>query len=238
MKDIIKLPAEHYLDLIIHNKPFSLCRFGDGETLCMALAPHPLKQNCDGSRFIPELINPMRQIFLNNYDYYHCALDCTFNENGKELVEFIDKTCPTMQMYDGEWLQHLSFDGRIRELIDAIAPYNPCFIGGSHIGKVKYMIGMKDMRFIEVPSRDSFYHFEQIFAQCMNMHLAGCRMFLFSCGFTAKPLIDTLFPYIGNDSTLLDCGSVFDPFVGKLSRDGMKYYGFQKFQPYTNLLLR
>lgn len=238
MKEIIDFPAEHYLELIKHNKPFSLCRYGDGEILSMALAPHPLKQNCDGSRFVPELINPMRQIFLNNYDYYHCALDCTFNENGDDFKQFIEDICPDMQFYNGEWLQHLSFDGRIRELIDAIAPYNPCFVGGSHINKVKYMIGMNGMRFVETPTRDSYYQFEQIFTQCMNMHLAGCRMFLFSCGYTSKILIDTLFPYIHESSFLIDCGSVFDPYCGKLSRDGMKYYGFSKFQPYTNLLLR
>lgn len=238
MKPVIDLPAEHYLDLIRNGKPFTMNRIGDGEVIAMQLAPHRLKENCDGSRFLPELVSPMRQIFKNNYDYYHCTLDCTFNENGEEFIRFIDENCPDMQMYDGEFWQHLSFDGRIRELVDAIAPYNPCFVGGSHIKNVQFMVGMDKIRFVETPTKDSFYAFEKIFASVMNMHLAGCRMFLFSCGFTAKPLIDTLFPYIHESSFLIDCGSLWDGFVGKLSRDGMKFYGFKKFQPFTNLILR
>lgn len=238
MKPTINLPAEHYLEKIRNKEPFSLARFGDGECIAMQFAPHPLRENCDGSKFLPQLIEPMRKVFRNNYPYYHCALDCTFNEHGNHFKKFLEETCPDMQFYNGEWLQHLSFDGRIRELIDAINPYNPCFIGGSHIAKVKFMIGLENMRFIEAPSKDSFLAIDKLYVECMNMHLAGCRMFLFSCGYTTKILIDRLWEIIGKDSWLIDTGSMWDCYTGKLSRDGMKYYGFSKFQPYTDLLLR
>ena len=238
MKPIIKLPAEHYLDLIRQNKPFQLSRTGDGEILAMQLAPHWLKENCDGSKFLPELIEPMRQIFRNQYNYYHCLLDCSFDLNGNAFRKFLEDTCPDMDFYDGEIWQHLSFSGRITELIEAISPYNPCFVGGRHLSKVKFMNGLESMRFIETPAKNSFLKFDQIYVECMNMHLAGCRMFLFSTGYTTKPLIDTLFPYIGHDSFLIDAGSVLDPYCGKLSRDGMRSNGFQFFQPYTQLLLR
>ncbi len=237
MKPIIKLPVEYYLDRIRNNEPFQLSRFGDGEVATMQLAPCKLKQNCDGSKFIPELIEPMRQIFKNNYDYFHCLLDCSFDINGKEFIEFIDNTCPEMQFYDGEIWQYLSFEGRIREFIDAINPHMPCFIGGKHIKKVKHMKGLDGIRYIQAPDKDSFYAFDELFAECMNMYRAGYRMFLFSCGYTTKPIIDTLFPYIGHNSFCIDVGSLFDPYCGKLSRDGMKFKGKEFFQPYTNLML-
>lgn len=237
MKDIKKLPADHYLDLIRTNKPFQLARFGDGEVLAMQLAPHWLKENCDGSKFIPELVQPMRQIFENQYNYYHCLLNCSFDLLGEDFQRFIEETCPNMPFYDGEVWQHLSFEDRINELIEAINPYNPCFIGGKHISNVRYMKGLKSMSFIETPQRDSFYKFNQIFAQVMDAHIAGNRMFLFSTGYTTKPLIDTLFPYIGHDTFLLDMGSVLDPYCGKLSRDGMQMSGFDRFQPYTSMIL-
>lgn len=237
MKPIIHLPAEHYLNLIKTNQPFQLIRIGDGEVLCLALAPHWLKENCDGSKFIPELINPMRQIFKNQYNYYHCLLDCSFDLNGEHFNKFIEKTCPDMPLYNGEIWQHLSFSGRITELMEAISPYNPCFVGGKHIENVKHMNGLDSMRFIEVPSKDSFYKFHEIFTEIMNMHLAGCRMFLFSAGYTTKPLIDTLFPFLYESTFLIDAGSVFDPFCGKLSRDGMKASGKPKFQPFTKMKL-
>jgi len=168
MKPITKLPAELYLDLIRQNKPFQLARFGDGEIISMQLSEHRLTANCDGSKFVPELVEPMRQIFKNQYNYYHCLLDCTFNENGEQFRQFIEETCPEMEFYDGEIWQHLSFEGRIGELVEAINPYYPCFVGGKHIEKVKYMHGMDKIRFIETPDRDSFRKFDHIFTECMN----------------------------------------------------------------------
>lgn len=238
MKEIINYPAEHYLELIRENIPFQLSRFGDGEVIAMKFKEHPLRQNCDGSAFLPELVQPLKQIFINNYNYYHCVLDCTFNENGEQFKQFIEETCPNMQFYNGEIWQHLSFDGRIRELIDAISPYNPCFVGGKHIRKVQYMMGIDNIMVIETPSRDSFKEFNRICDDIMKLHFEGCRMFLFAAGYTSKILIDTMFPYMGHDTFLIDCGSLFDPYCNKFSRDGMKFVGKSFFQPYTNLILR
>jgi len=237
MKPTLNFPAEYYLDMIRKNIPFQLSRFGDGEIISMKLAPHSLKQNCDGSKFLPEIAEPMRQIFRNNYPYYHCALDCTFNEHGEHFRKFIEETCPDIQFYNGEFWQHLSFEGRITELMEAISPYKPVIVGGKHLSRVMFMKGLNAMSLIETPSRDSFTKFADILNEIMNRYHSGDRMFLFCTGYTSKILIDTLYPYIGYNSFLLDMGSVFDPYCGKLSRDGMKYYGYERFQPYTNLKL-
>jgi len=237
MKPIIKLPAEHYLNLIKTNQPFQLIRVGDGEVIAMNLSPHWLKENCDGSKFIPELINPMRQIFKNQYNYYHCLLDCSFDLNGEHFNKFLEETCPDMPLYNGEIWQHLSFEGRITELMEAISPYTPCFVGGKHIENVKYMKELESMRFIETPEKDSFLKFEEILKEIISEYENGCRMFLFSAGYTTKILIDNLFP-IMPDCFLVDVGSLLDPYCGKLSRKGMRLYGFEKFQPYTNLELK
>jgi len=235
MKDIIKLPVEHYLDLIRENKPFSFSRFGDGEVLC--IFPNYLKENCDGSKFLPELKQPMMQIFKNQYPYYHCLLDCSFDLNGDKFKDFIEKTCPDMDFYDGEIWQHLSFEGRIGELIEAINPYNPCFVAGKHIQKVKYMYGLDSMRFIETPMKDSYLSYDRIFDDVMKMHSDGCRMFLFSTGYTTKILIDNLFPYLGHNTFLVDIGSLLDCYCGILSRSGMVASGKSKFQYATSLKL-
>lgn len=237
MKEIIKLPAEFYLERIRENKPFTLARFGDGEVLCMQLAPHWLKENCDGSKFLPELVEPMRQIFRNQYPYYHCLLDCSFDLNGEYFKKFIEETCPDMPFYDGEIWQHLSFSDRIVELTTSIAPYNPVFVGGKHLLEVQHMNGIGNIENIITNSKDAFKQFNEIVETVLESHSEGSRFFAFSCGFASKPIIDTLFPYIGHDSFLIDFGSVFDPYCGILSRGGMKFAGKAKFQPYTSYKL-
>jgi hypothetical protein len=235
VKPIIKLPAEHYLQLIKDNKPFSLSRFGDGDALCMQLATHWLKENCDGSKFLPELIEPMKQIFRNQYPYYHCLLDCSFDLNGQHFRNFLEQTCPDMDFYDGEIWQHLSFSGRITELITAMAKHKPCFIGGEHIKRISSMKGLDEHAIMVIPNRDAFLSFHSIYDEIMRLHDDnGIRFFAFSAGYSTKPLIDTLFPYIGNDSFLIDFGSVFDPYCGVLSRDGMKFKGLAYFQQFTD----
>ena len=240
MMKVTDYPAEYYLDKIKNNEPFSLIRIGDGEGLCCFNSPK-IRINCDGSRFLPQIAEPMKQIFRNQYPYYHCLLDCTFGheyqDQAKLFSAFLEETCPEMPFYNGEIWQHLSFDGRITELIEAINPYSPCFVGGKDLQNIKHMKRLRSMKFIETPSKDSFLQFSRIFADVMIMYGAGCRFFGFATGYTTKVLIDRLWPVIGHDSFLIDFGSVFSPYCGKLIRDGMKHYGYQKFQPYTHLKL-
>lgn len=237
MKGLINLPAEQYLEKIRNNQPFSLSRFGDGEVLCM-FHNGWLHENCDGSRFTDDLIEPMKQIFRNQYPYYHCLLDCSFDLNGDKFREFIEQTCPDMDFYNGEIWQHLSFSGRITELIETISKYNPVFVGAEHLSNLAEMTGMGDMSLIQTPEKDSFQKFQAIYDLIMLAHGNGARFFGFSTGYTTKILIDTLFPYIGHDSFLIDFGSVFDPYCGHLSRDGMKFKGIEYFQQFTNATLK
>jgi len=234
--EIINLPADHYLQLIKDNKPFSFSRFGDGEVLCMS-NHSTLSENCDGSTFLPQLVEPMKNVFRNKHHYYHCLLDCTFEPAFKQDVEwfkqFLNEVCPDMDFYNGEVWQDLSFNGRIKEFAEAVSCYVPVFVGGSHLQHVIALDGMKDIIHIETPDKDSFLVFDWIKQVILEQYAAGSRMFLFSTGYTTKILIDELFPIIGQDSFLIDIGSALDPYCGRMSRDNMKWQGFSKFQPYT-----
>lgn len=232
---MLNLPAEHYLNLIKENEPFSLSRFGDGEII--AMFPNGMKANCDGSAFIPELSEPMKQIFRNQYDYYHCFLDCTFCVNGDLFAKFLKDTCPEMKFYYGEFWQELSFNSRIGEIISAISVYKPCFIGGSHLQHIIDINGMDEIYFIETPSSNSFNEIDRITKDILQTYYLGVKMFCFSTGYTTKILIDRLYPIMGKDAFMIDFGSCFDPYCGKLSRDGMVIKGFEYFQQFTNYKL-
>lgn len=237
MKQLLNLPVNHYLDLIHSNKPFSFSRFGDGEVLCMHNTTW-LEKNCDGSYFVNDLIEPMKQIFRNQYPYYHCLLDCSFDIEGAWFKEFIAKTCPNMQFYNGEIWQGLSFNGEIQKIINAFNTQKTCIIGPSHIKNLVHINGLStQLAFVKTPSVNSFNEYQRIYEDIMHMHSDGYRFFSFSTGYTSKILIDNLFPYIGHNSFLIDFGSVFDPYCGKLSRSGMEAAGFEKFQPYTQYKL-
>ena len=235
---IKRLPPEHYLQLIRENKPFSFSRFGDGEVLCM-FHDARVPQNCDGSLFLMDLIAPMMQIFSNQYDYYHCLLDCSFDWSGDSFREFINKTCSEMPFYDGEIWQEMSFNGRITELVETISLYEPVFVGGSHLKNVTYIKGVKNNSVhLPVPDINAFIDINRILSDIADLFVSGKRMFCFSAGYTTKIIIDTLYPVIGEEAFMIDMGSVFDPYCGKLSRSGMKSTGFEYFKPFTKMKLK
>jgi len=238
MRDKINLPIEHYLQLIKDNKPFSFNRFGDGEVMC-CFPNGWLHVNCDGSAFLPELKQPMMQIFKNQYPYYHCLLDCSFDLNGDKFKYFLEETCPDMDFYNGEIFQEMIGNGRVEELITAVSTnHNPVFVGGSHFQNIHLMNGFVNSPIhLEVPNKDSYKEVGKIIDEIGELFIQGHRMFLFSAGYTTKIIIDTLFPYIGEDCFMIDFGSLLDPFLGILSRDGQKYRGFEFYQPHTKLKL-
>lgn len=238
MKKILHLPAKHYLDLLHNNKPFSFARYGDGEAICM-YNPKKRIKNCDGSHYTNELSSEFKKIFKNQHPYYHCLLNCSFwGIEGKWFKEFINEVCPNTQFYNGEIWQKLSFNGEIEKIINVFNSYKTCIIGPSHIKNLVHIKGLStQLAFIETPAKNSFNEYQKIYNSIIHMYSNGYRLFSFSTGYTSKILIDNLFPVIGHDSFLIDFGSIFDPYCGKLSRSGMRKSGFEKFQPFTKYKL-
>jgi hypothetical protein len=241
MINVIQLPAEHYLNAIEKNEPFSFSRFGDGEVLCM-LRPEFYKNRPQYKDWIFTCGIELKQIFKNKYDYYHCFLDCTFWNRGPhpgdDFEIFLNETCPDFPFYDGEIWQNLSFSGEITKITRTISPYNPVFIGGKHLANMKYVTGMDhNIELIAIDDNNGYLERDQVKDAILKKVEEGHRLFCFSASVLTKALADELYPVIGDSCFLIDFGSVFDPYCGILSRSTMVSVGFEKFQPYTTLRL-
>jgi hypothetical protein len=143
-----------------------------------------------------------------------------------------------MKFYSGEVWQNLAFADRIEELTAALSMHKVCVIGPNHLKNINRVTGMHDATFIEVPSVNAFTKYKAIFDSILKKHADGTRLFCFCAGYSTKILIDELFPLIGSDSFLIDFGSVFDPYCGKLSRQGHRDTGFAKWQKFTTMKLQ
>ena len=236
-----RLPAEYYINKIINNEPFSLSRFGDGEILCM-FNPTFFNSRPIYKDWILTCGTELKKIFENNYKYYHCFLDCTFwtrgPHRGDDFINFLNEKCPNTIFYDGEFWQNLSFSGKIEQITSAINPYVPVFIGGQHLSNMKYVTGISNMQLIQIDDNNGYLERDEVRNQIIKLFGTGSRMFCFSASILTKVLIDELYPMIGDTCFLIDFGSVFDPYCGKLSRAGMVSVGFEKFQPYTTMQLK
>lgn len=239
--ELIKLPASHYVSLIRNDEPFSFSRFGDGEVLVMFNHEFYRNFHTDRNAWIHDCGPAVKRIFENAYDYYHCYLDGTFWDKGPhrgtQFNEFLERTCPTLNLYYGEVWQELSFDGRITDLTSAINPYRPVLIGPPHLENVIHMEGITDMDHISVDLNNAYLQKNEVMRKIEEKIVEGRRFFGFSASVLSKVLIDELYEKYGKTKFFVDFGSVFDPYCGSLSRTGMKYHGFQKFQPFTKMVL-
>lgn len=239
MKEIINLPVEHYLQLIKDNKPFSFSRFGDGEVLCINNPNYFINRQYDN--WIFECGDKLKKILTNNYNYYHCFLYGTFWERGphrgNDFINYLDENCSNMDFYDGEIWSELSFNKGIVNITDAINSYNPVFIGGKHLDNMKYVEGITNMNLIEVDDLNAYDNYDFIYNEIIKNFNEGNRMFCFSASIVGKILIDDLFPIIGDKAFMIDFGSLWDPYCGKLSRSNMVNVGFDYFQPFTKIKL-
>ena len=238
----IDLPPSYYLDLIRNEKPFSFARYGDGEMILMFNYISVMDRNIGD---LTKAIEPMKQIFRNQYEYYHCKLNCTFHEHSlkcfnvklDDVFDFMGEVCPNMAFYNGEIWQDLSFDGKIEEITKVLNPYVPVFIGGKHLQNLQHINGITNMDLIAVNDRKAWDDFDLIKEQIREKIDNGSRMFCFSMGYPGKIMIDELYPETKDKCFMIDFGSLWDPYCGILSRSGMVRVGFSKFQPYTKYKL-
>ena len=239
MEPLIKNNCEYYLNKIRNNEYFSFARFGDGEVL--AMFESKWAGNCDGAPYLKELREPMKQIFLNKYPYYHCLLYCTGHPYIKSLFgeEIADKFYALIdngtQYYDGEIWQEYAFKDRIAEITYAISDKPFCLIGSSKLVKMLEVDGInkENAQFVVVNDRTSFKDTKRVIDEIMDYYDEGVRMFCFSAGYSTKIWIDMLWPVYGGTAFFIDFGSVFDPFCGKLSRSGMVEKGLAYYQQFT-----
>ncbi len=226
MREIIRKPAEDYLAMLREGEPFAFARYGDGEILCMF--PSHMSQNCDGSRFLPELVEPMKDVFRKHHPHYHALVDAagfpSIAEQARAFEDFLARVWPDARFHDGEVWQRLAFEGRISELASALTAKSFALVGGEHLAAASRIRGMGEFQHIVTPGQDAFLSHDAIVKECEDAYARGARVFGFAAGFASKVLICHLWPIL-KGATLIDLGSVLDPFCGKLSRSGMVRQG-------------
>lgn len=240
--NLINNPPEFYLDKIKNNEYFAFSRFGDGEVLAMFIEYETNKghtRNCDGSDFSLEGLGAeLRAIFKNNYPYYKCLINCSFDIFGDKFLNLL-KECGVQEMYWGEGWQDLSFSGNIGTILDALKTKKLLYVGGEHMLHFKELKGMEEteVKNVVVPQTDCYLQTDKILTEILLHIEDGIDCVCFSAGYATKVWIDHLYPLVKDKCFLIDFGSVFDPYCGKLSRSGMRSAGFNHFQPYTNYQL-
>ena len=188
---------QELIDKLNNREPFSFSRFGDGEFACML---YRSGANCDGHKYFPDLGERLNQAWKDKRGIvgtqrYGQAMYPIFTHTG----------------IDADVLHKASINGELQEFMDSlIYKGNDIILVGP-----KRLIGVVPSRtFIEVPLKNAWEQYDYIL-EMIQFHIQKWDIVLYCCGMMAEVLIHDLHD---KKLTQIDCGSVFDPYVGVNSR--------------------
>lgn len=202
---------EFTFDTILHNLKnnvnFSYARYGDGEWNCI-LQKKPGGQNCDGHQYFDDLGLSLRRILESRPNYY-LGLQRLATEQNEGNKEF-DWLVALNKWTDNEIMHRASIKGKMRDFFDAILKRRVILVGNESLKNVPFKFDV----FIEIPGKNCWEVYDNV-RQAIAGEIECSDVILYCASMMSEVLIDA---FSKCDVTQIDCGSVFDPYVGKQTR--------------------
>lgn len=239
----LELEADTLIERIHKKRPFTLSRWGDGEWYCLLGASG---QNSDKQPYHPSLSEDLKYV-LSDLAYRMRAYKGTDHIDYILGMRFPDQ--PDLQVGIPNWLKRndllslkwfnagliwhdLSVAGRICSLFEAYKTLPLIIVGPPHLQALVRSFLPDLTSFVEVPLVDAWQAVDVIEKDVLALYEIHSRdsqvIVSFSCGITAKPLIDRIHRRTGGTSFLIDAGSVFDPYCGVNTRRYHRHPEFRK----------
>jgi len=216
-----------FIQKIKNKEPFSFSRFGDGEWASILNArTEPGAKNADGHAFFPEMGEALRQVLLSKPKYYlgmqRFALEDRYPEEIKKFIE--DNQLQDIQWCNADVWHHASIKGYFDEFFDTTKDKKIIFVGPDYLTAEFRLSKFPYSLRVSVPDKDCWLQKDKIVERIKdtlslyNEKDQEGEIVLFCASMPAKVMIHELYQQFGHQHTLIDCGSVFDPYVGKASR--------------------
>lgn len=201
-----ELTFDIILEKIRKNEPFSYARYGDGEWNAI-LQKKPGGRNCDGHEYFPDLGLRLFEI-LESEPQYYLGLQRLASEQNIGDIRF-DRLVAKNKWVDNEIMHRASIKGRMNEFFDAIKDRYVILVGNIALRRLHFYAES-----IAIPDKNCWLEYERVKANIAHLVRPGAIV-LYCASMMSEVLIDEF-----KDCNLIqiDCGSVFDPYVGVNSR--------------------
>jgi hypothetical protein len=195
---------EEFIETIDSGVPFAFTRWGDGEWLNIRKSPG---RNCDGNLYYHDLGDALSKIVETRQDYI-----LGFQDTQWRLPSDVDKY-PDQDWVDADVFHKASMDNRLSSLIETLQTRRVVYIGNKDLKGLPFID-----EFIEIPQNNVWLIREEVLEKIkgtIDSHVS--KVYCFSAGMATNVFIDILWKY-NRTQTYIDVGSVFDPYVGKITR--------------------
>ena len=215
-----KLTYESLLEKIASKQPFSFTRYGDGEWNAIFGKEGA---NCDNHKYFPELGIKLANCLKENPQYFLGMQNLGYTQRTEQINSFLktNNILEAEHWSNADILHHASIKGKFSKFFEAINNVeNVILVAPEYImGIYKFMTYNK---FVRVPEQNCFnaYNriYDEIFTKIKMSDKQQHTVVLLVASMPANILVHDLFRNFGQTVSLLDIGSVLDPFVGKATR--------------------
>ena len=206
---------QHYIDKLQSNEKFSFTRWGDGEWGCAFGAKGA---NCDNHKYFPKMSSDLIKALKHDKQYIKASWPLSvpmFSVIHPQIVEFIEKHHIEHDWHDARVWEEAAMAGELSPLIDQLEQMN--FVMVSE--KSKRELSSLYIDFIEIPEVNCYLEKDQIKRQVVKMcDKYDNPVFGFSASMASNVIIDQLYDEVGKDCWMIDFGSIWEPYIGRITR--------------------
>lgn len=190
---------------------FKFARYGDGEAICMLQVPGKVA-NTDGHEYFPDLGQALRGSFSEKVLTGIQPLLLT-SKYGVDFMDILKKNL-TGEYCNADVLHNASIDLKLSHFLEAIdKSQRPLIvIGSAHLRS----FFIDPIVFIEIPDKNCWLKYTETVEKLSNELFGTDNAIVLLCASMMSEVIIKAFEDV--ECTMIDCGSVFDPFVGVKSR--------------------
>lgn len=211
-------PLAYYTEQIETGQPFTFQRYGDGDWNCI--------QRRHGFGDIDALRPGLRTSIVNSLTHAYrderYMMSIYVQNFAIDGLDWLEEHVPNMRWHDEAVFGYASRDGQLYPFVKAIRELDvPIVIVGPPM--LRAFNAFNVARFVEVSPVQtsaadtySWNDWQRVVRECLEV--SGPAFFTFSMGLATKAVIWELFGKIGQQSWLLDVGSLWDVYVGDRSR--------------------
>ena len=206
---------QYYIDKLKSDEKFSFTRWGDGEWGCVFGAKG---HNCDKHQYFESMSKELTEAIVNDKGYYKATwpMNVPMMTNISHLITGMkEKYNIEDNWVDARVWEESAMQDTINPLIKQLEKMD--FVIVSEKSKKDLPIKYRD--FIEVPVVDCYLEKENIKNEIKRLTEKYDRpVFGLSASMATNVIVDELFEEIGDKCWMIDFGSIWEPYIGKVSR--------------------
>lgn len=203
---------------LINKEPFTFTRFGDGEMLAIWQDPKRTV-NCDGHTYFPDMGIALNNVLKSNPKYHVGLQNMVRNLHPEKLEQYFLENNIDIDFCEADMLHRASIRGNIKPFFDALNSVDNLILAApNYMMEIKKYVQFKF--YANVPNENCW--------TAKNLIKKDTRILIndllekgeknivviMAASMPSNVIIHELHDIFGDRITLIDIGSVFDPFVG------------------------